>query len=63
MSKKRKPEPGKRRNAEARAAWRLGHRVQKSIKTYDRKVKHKNLHREDGGSFLSNVDEIAFPLN
>ena len=47
--KKTKAAPAKKRNAEARAAWRLGHRVEKQAKAYTRKAKHKNPHREDGG--------------
>lgn len=47
--KKVKSPPAKKRNAEARAAWRLGHRIEKPAKAYSRKAKHKNPHREDGG--------------
>lgn len=50
--KKAKAAPAKRRNAEARAAWRLGHRVEKNPKAYTRKPKHKNPHRTDGGFLL-----------
>ncbi len=53
MKKQSTEPPVKRRNAEARAAWRLGHRVEKNPKAYSRKPKHKNPHRQDGGfSFM-----------
>lgn len=56
--KKAKAAPAKRRNAEARAAWRLGHRVEKNPKAYSRKPKHKNPHREDGGFSLSLLRDV-----
>jgi len=48
MKKPKTATPQKRRSAEALAAWRLGHRVEKSTKAYNRKEKHKKP-RPDGG--------------
>ncbi|WP_425404987.1 hypothetical protein [Hwanghaeella sp.] len=51
--KRIKAAPAKKRNAEARAAWRLGHRVEKNAKAYSRKEKHRNpRHQVEGSSFL-----------
>lgn len=57
--RKPKSAPAKKRNAEARAAWRLGHRVEKPAKAYSRKAKHKNPHRQDGGFSFCRYGLIA----
>lgn len=41
MTKSKQSQPAKRRNAEARAAWRLGHRVKPPGTHYKRRPKHR----------------------
>ena len=53
--KKAKTAPAKKRSAEARVAWRLGHPIVKSEKVYSRKAKHKKPHRDDGAFRLRNI--------
>lgn len=41
MTKSKQSQPAKRRNAEARAVWRLGHRVKPPGTHYKRRPKHR----------------------
>ncbi len=58
MRQKSKTAEGRtrKRSFEAVSAWRLGHSVHKSVKTYSRKAKHKKPRRDHddlGGVFGS----------
>jgi hypothetical protein len=55
MTRARKPAPPKRRNPEAVAAWRKGHRVEASAKAYKRRPKHQKPRSESGASDFSGL--------
>lgn len=52
MKSKQRPATVRKRSAEARAAWRLGHKVHKNPRVYSRKTKHRKPRPQDGVSFF-----------
>lgn len=59
MKKPKKPAVQKHRSAEALAAWRLGHRIKPSVKTYSRKDKHRKPRPDGGASSVNDQPHFA----